>query len=163
MRRAGTLPASERQFTRTANPPSRREMGDTAPTETLLYDPSLLVGFENEPIMEPDDRRRALSRLARVGPAPVRVAAISQMETMDRARGKQVGPPDPVTDEEYIARLARQVYAAGTEIGRLAIDEAIRLWKSDAARAGASGSAEPAGDALAGLAAESEAGVEMRE
>ena len=127
LRREGKIGRSRRQVTRAINVPATPGLPTPAP---VLTEAELLEG-----LLTPHGRRKVLSRLAQSGPEPVQVSAIRALEEMDRQTGRQVGPPEPTGDPEHVARLARLVYCAGSEIGERAIEDARALWERDAPRA----------------------------
>jgi hypothetical protein len=133
LRAAGRVRKSTRQYTRAAGSARTDVEGMSAAGVAAPLDVgALLAGLEDEAVLGDLERRQVLSRLARVGPEPVRVQAVKVLEDMDRARGRQVGPPEPVGDAELLDRIARLIYASGPTIGGKAIEAAIERWKAEA-------------------------------
>jgi hypothetical protein len=148
-RAAGRLRPSERQFSRSAgrgrterdtapdNEGTRPVLATAAPVanDSAQLDPldtrSLLAGLEHEGVLDGDERRKVLSRLARRAPDPVKVAAVRGLEEMDRQHGRQVGPPEPSTDAEMTERLATLVIACGAVIAERAFALARAEWLNE--------------------------------
>ena len=123
LRKQGLIPSSDRQVAGAVISPVKRAKRDAE----ALTPEQLLEG-----VMTPEGRRRVLSSLAKSGAEPVKVSAIRALEEMDRQTGRQVGPGEPSSDEEYVERLGRLIYAAGSEIGGRAAKQALAQWKRDA-------------------------------
>jgi hypothetical protein len=89
-------------------------------SETMLPDvrtaEGLLKILEDEPLLSSLDRLRILSRLIRTGAPAIKLSAIKLAEDLSRATTERTGPPDPLTADEAIARLARLLIAIGPEI-----------------------------------------------
>lgn len=129
LRRQGRLKPSDRQTVARAAPPTARPNAGDAPGDGGQLDPQkLLIDLASEVVLSDDDRRRVLSRLARVAPGAVQVQAIRALEDMDRQQGRQVGPPPPSTDEEMIYRAARVLECVGRRNGEEAIMRARVVW-----------------------------------
>ena len=69
-------------------------------------------------------------------------------------------PPAPVTDEEFVERVARLLYASGEHVGELAITAAREKWATDSVGPDflRANGAEESSDVHAELAAEPETG-----
>jgi hypothetical protein len=136
LRRARRVRASERQFSRVALPgradgspePPRDVTGECSAPLGLNLE-KLLAGLECEAVLAPQERRQLLSRIARHAPAAIKIQALKALEEMDRQQGRQVGPPDPMTDEELTARVAVVLSSAGPHLGHAAIKKALDVWK----------------------------------
>jgi hypothetical protein len=135
LRGQGKLRPSERQVLgavltrqRAASPPQPIYGGSDAVT---LDPKALLEDIEREVVLSDLDRRRILSRLARTAPGPVKVQALKVLEDMDRQHGRQVGPPPPSTDAEQAERAATVLASVGSEVGGVAIQKAIEVWKRE--------------------------------
>jgi hypothetical protein len=89
-------------------------------SETILPDvrttEGLLKILEDEPLLGPIDRLKILSRLIRTGAPAIKLSAIKLAEDLSRATTERTGPPDPLTEDEAIARLARLLMAIGHTI-----------------------------------------------
>lgn len=76
----------------------------------------LLKILEHEPLLTQLDRLRILSRLIRTGAPAVKIQGIKAYEELTRSTTERVGPPEPLNDEERVARLARLMMAVGPDI-----------------------------------------------
>jgi len=135
-RRVGRLKPSERQFTRAAGMRSRPAApvaSDAASDGAQLDVTALLADIEQEKVLDTEQRRQVLSRLARRAPEPVRVSAVRALEELDRATGKQVGPPPPSSPEEAATRLATLLAAVGRQVGDAAVRMALEQWRREEA------------------------------
>lgn len=77
---------------------------------------ALLKVLEDEPLLGPADRLRILSRLIRTGAPAIKIQAIKTYEDLTRVTVEKVGPPDPLTEDEAVARLARLMLGLGEPI-----------------------------------------------
>lgn len=98
-------------------------------SSTLLPDvrttEGLLKILEDEPLLTSLDRLKILSRLIRTGAPAIKLSAIKLAEDLTRVTTERVGPPDPLTEDEAVARLARLLIAIGPVIHAKAAEVAF--------------------------------------
>jgi hypothetical protein len=92
----------------------------------------LLKVLEEEPLLSALDRLKILSRLVRTGAPAIKIQAIKAMEELSRSTEKRVGPPQPLTEEDRIARLGRLMLGCGEETCERAWDVAFPSQPSEA-------------------------------
>jgi len=90
-----------------------------------LDEEGLLRSLADEPLMKPEDRLRILSRLVRTGAPMIKITAIKAIEDLTRVTTERIGPPDPLSADEAISRLARLMIAAGKKISSAAFSRAF--------------------------------------
>ena len=103
-----------------------------------------------EGLLSTDGRRLVLSKLAQSGAEPVRVSAIRALEDMDRQSGQQVGPPEPTGDVALAERVGTMLTSVGSEVGRVAIKQALEAWRVEELAGRGRGSRAAAVDADSG-------------
>lgn len=129
LRRQGRLKPSDRQAAAAVPVRPTKQGEPDVSGDASAFDPrQLLADLASETVLSDEDRRRVLSRIARVAPGAVKVQAIKALEDMDRQQGRQVGPPAPSTDEEQIYRAARVLECLGRKNGEAAVLRARALW-----------------------------------
>ena len=106
-----------------------RDPRQTPASSTLIPEVTstegLLKILADEPLMSSLDRLRILSRLIRTGAPAIKLSAIKLAEELSRVTTERVGPPDPLTEDEAVARLARLLIAIGQPITNKALEVAF--------------------------------------
>jgi hypothetical protein len=88
----------------------------------IINDPDALVrSVSDEPLLGPLDRLRVLARLVRTGSPLIKISAIKAIEDLSKNTEGRIGPPPPLSEEDYVARMAKLMLGVGETLTQKAL------------------------------------------